>query len=281
MPQVIRTVTEWRALRAKYRVAGRSVGFVPTMGALHAGHVSLIEAARKQCDTVVVSIFVNPTQFGPNEDFTKYPRTLEADLQACEKAGADVVFAPPADEVYPKGYSTYVNEEFISKPLCGQSRPGHFRGVTTVVAKLFNIVRPDLAFFGQKDAQQVAVIKKMVNDLHFCVDVVVCPIVREADGLAMSSRNRYLSSIQRQDALVLFQALSNAKKMVESGTRSTDRVIAETTHLLGERRRIRLIYAQIVDRCTMETMKEIIPGKSLLAIAAWVDEVRLIDNIIL
>ena len=279
--QVIHSITDMQSLAMNLESKGRLIGLVPTMGALHAGHVSLVEAARKQCDTVVVSIFVNPTQFGPNEDFSKYPRTLEADLQACEKAGADIVFAPAADEVYPKGYSTYISEDHISKPLCGQSRPGHFRGVTTVVAKLFNIVRPDLAFFGQKDAQQVAVIRKMATDLHFCVDIVACPIVREADGLAMSSRNRYLSSVQRQDALSLSQAIFNAKKMVESGTRSTDRVIAETTHILGEHRRVRLIYAQIVDCNTMEAMKEIVPGKSLLAIAAWVDEVRLIDNIVL
>jgi pantoate--beta-alanine ligase len=165
--------------------------------------------------------------------------------------------------------------------LCGLSRPGHFRGVTTVVAKLFNIVRPDVAFFGQKDAQQVAVIKKMVNDLHFCVDIVACPTVRESDGLAMSSRNRYLSTIQRQDALAISEALFNARKMVEAGTRSTDRVIAEATHILGNRRRVRIIYTSIVDRCTMEPMREIVPGKCLMAIAAWVDEVRLIDNILL
>ncbi len=279
--QVIHSIFDMQSLAMNLESKGQLIGLVPTMGALHVGHVSLIEAARKQCDTVVVSVFVNPTQFGPSEDFSRYPRTLEADIQACEKAGADVVFAPSVEEIYPKGYSTYVNEELISKGLCGHSRPGHFRGVTTVVAKLFNIVRPDVAFFGQKDAQQVAVIKKMVNDLHFCVDIVVCPTVREADGMAMSSRNRYLSTIQRQDSLALSQALFNARKMVESGVRSPDRVIAETTHRLGEHRRIRLIYAQIVDRCTMEPMREILPGKSLLAVAVWVDEVRLIDNILL
>lgn len=279
--QVISSIFEMQSLAMNLESKGQLIGLVPTMGALHAGHVSLIEAARKQCDTLVVSIFVNPTQFGPNEDFSKYPRTFEADLAACEAAGADVIFAPNNEEIYPKGYSTYVNEELISKPLCGQMRPGHFRGVTTVVAKLFNIVRPDVAFFGQKDAQQVAVIRKMVNDLHFCVDVVVCPTVREADGLAMSSRNRYLSSIQRPEALAISKALFNAKKMVESGTRSTDRVIAEATHILGQHRRVRVIYVQIVDRCTMEAMREILPGKSLMAIAAWVDEVRLIDNILL
>jgi pantoate--beta-alanine ligase len=279
--QVIHSIADMQSLAMNLESKGRHIGLVPTMGALHAGHVSLIEAARKKCDDVVVSIFVNPTQFGPNEDYSKYPRTLEADLQACETAGADIVFAPAADEIYPKAYSTFVSEEHISKPLCGQSRPGHFRGVTTVVAKLFNIVRPEFAFFGQKDAQQVAVIRKMVTDLHFRIDVVSCPIVREDDGLALSSRNRYLSTIQRQDALALSQAIFNAKKMVEAGTRSTDRVIAETTHILGQRRRVRLIYAQIVDCNTMEAMKEIVPGRSLLAIAAWVDEVRLIDNIVL
>ena len=279
--EVVSTIEDVRALVHAARQQGKTIGLVPTMGALHEGHCSLMRAARGPGRFIVVSIFVNPTQFGPNEDYSKYPRTLEADLQACETAGADIVFAPAADEIYPKAYSTFVSEEHISKPLCGQSRPGHFRGVTTVVAKLFNIVRPEFAFFGQKDAQQVAVIRKMVADLHFRIDVVSCPIVREADGLAMSSRNRYLSTIQRQDALSLSQAIFNAKKMVEGGTRSTDRVIAETTHILGERRRVRLIYAQIVDCDTMEAMKEIVPGKSLLAIAAWVDEVRLIDNIVL
>jgi pantoate--beta-alanine ligase len=229
----------------------------------------------------VVSIFVNPAQFGPNEDYAKYPRDLPRDLILCEKAGADIVFTPTVEEMYPKGYSTYVAEELLSKPLCGQSRPTLFRGVTTVVAKLFNIVRPDLAVFGQKDAQQVAVIKKMVNDLHVCIDIVTAPIVREPDGLAMSSRNRDLTSSQREDARVISQALMKAKEMVDSGVRSADRLIAEATHLMATRRRVRVIYASVVDRCTMEAVREVLPGKAMMAIAAWVDEVRLIDNMLL
>ena len=263
------------------RSKDRLIGLVPTMGALHEGHLSLIRLAGERADTVIVSIFVNPTQFGPSEDYGNYPRDLPRDLELCEKSGADLVFAPTAEEMYPKGYSTYVTEELISKPLCGISRPTHFRGVTTVVAKLFNIVRPDLAVFGQKDAQQVAVIKKMVNDLHFCVDIVTAPTVREPDGLAMSSRNRRLTASQRTEALVISQALHKAKEMVGGGVHNADRLIAEATHLMSLRRRVRVIYASIVDPDTMEAVREVVPGKAMLAIAAWVDEVRLIDNILL
>ena len=280
--QTITSVLEMQTLAEDLRSKGQIIGLVPTMGALHAGHVSLIKLAAEQADTVVVSIFVNPTQFGPSEDFSKYPRSLEADVAACEAAGADIVFAPTAEEIYPKGYSTFVVEEFIAKPLEGVSRPVHFRGVTTVVAKLFNIVRPDLAVFGQKDAQQVAVIKKMVEDLHFTVDVVVAPTLREPDGLAMSSRNRYLTATQRIEALVIHRALRKAIEMVASGERRVDRLIAEATHLIGLHRRVRVIYVSIVDRTTMVAVKgEITSGKAVMAIAAWVDEVRLIDNEVL
>jgi len=277
--QTITSVFEMQTLAEDLRSKGQIIGLVPTMGALHEGHVSLVKLAAEQADTVVVSIFVNPTQFGPSEDFSKYPRTLEDDIAACEAAGADIVFAPSAEEIYPKGYSTYVVEEFIARPLEGVSRPTHFRGVTTVVAKLFNIVRPELAVFGQKDAQQVAVIRKMVADLHFTVDIVVAPTLREADGLAISSRNRYLSATQRGEALVLSRALRKAAEMVAAGERRVDRLIAEATHLIGQHRRVRIIYVAIVDRTTMEAVKgELTPGKAVMAIAAWVDEVRLIDN---
>jgi len=279
--QVIASVHDMQSTAVNLRSKGRLIGLVPTMGALHEGHLSLVRLARERADTVVVSIFVNPSQFGPNEDFTKYPRDLPRDLELCEKAGVDFVFTPSVEEIYPRGYSTYVNEELIAKLLCGISRPTHFRGVTTVVAKLFNIVRPDLAVFGQKDAQQVAVIKKMVNDLHICVDLVTAPTVREPDGLAMSSRNRYLTSTQRVEARVIHEALVLAKKMVEDGERRVDRVIAEAIHLLGTKRRVRVIYVSLVDRCTMEAVREVLPGKCLLAIAVWVDEVRLIDNMLL
>ena len=279
--QVISSVFDMQSTAVSLRSKEQLIGLVPTMGALHEGHLSLIRLAKERADSVVVSIFVNPTQFGPNEDYANYPRDLPHDLELCEKAGADYVFAPTLEEVYPRGYSTYVEEGLISKPLCGQSRPTHFRGVTTIVAKLFNIVRPDLAVFGQKDAQQVAVIKKMVNDLHFCIDIVTAPTVRDADGLAISSRNRYLTASQRQDALVISQALMKAKGMVDSGVRNVDRLVAEATHLLATRRRVRVIYASVVDRCTMEAVREVLPGKAMMAIAAWVDEVRLIDNILL
>jgi len=279
--QVITSVFEMQSLALSLGAKGRLIGLVPTMGALHAGHLSLIEAARGKCDTVVVSIFVNPLQFSPSEDPAKYPRTPEADLALCEQAGADVVFMPSVDEIYPKGYSTHVTEEFISKPLCGVSRPNHFRGLLTMIAKLLNIVQPDTAFFGQKDAQQAAVVKKMVNDLHFCTDIVVCPTVREADGLAYSVKNPQLENFQREDATFIHKALVQAKQMVDAGTRSTDRIVAEATHLLGTRRRIRVIYISVVDRCTMEASREVIPGKNMMVIAAWVDEHRLVDNILL
>jgi pantoate--beta-alanine ligase len=279
--QVITSVFEMQSLALSLGAKGRLIGLVPTMGALHPGHLSLIEAARGKCDTVVVSIFINPLQFSPSEDPAKYPRTPEADLALCEEAGADVVFMPSVDEIYPKGYSTHVTEEFISKPLCGVSRPNHFRGLLTMIAKLLNIVQPDTAFFGQKDAQQSAVVKKMVNDLHFCTDIVVCPTVREADGLACGVNNPQLENFQREDATFIHRALVQAKEMVDAGTRSTDRIVAEATHLLGTRRRIRVIYISVVDRCTMEASREVIPGKNMMVIAAWVDEHRLVDNILL
>lgn len=279
--QKITSVFEMQTLAEDLRSKDQIIGLVPTMGALHEGHLSLVRLAAERADTVVVSIFVNPTQFGPSEDYSRYPRDLEGDIAKCEAAGADVVFTPSVEELYPKGYSTYITEEYIAKPLEGLSRPTHFRGVTTIVAKLFNIVRPDLAVFGQKDAQQVAVIKKMVNDLHFMVDIVTAPTLRDPDGLALSSRNRYLTNTQRQEALAISGALRKVKEMVASGERRSDRLIAEATHFLGEHRRIRVIYAAIVDRCTMEPVREVLPGKALLAIAAWVDEVRLIDNEVL
>jgi pantoate--beta-alanine ligase len=279
--QIISTVADMQALAHELRSQDLITGLVPTMGALHEGHLALVRLAAERADKVIVSIFVNPTQFAPNEDFTKYPRELEADVAKCEAAGADYVFAPPPDEIYPKGYSTYLTEERIAKPLEGVSRPTHFRGVTTVVAKLFNICRPDLAVFGQKDAQQVAVIQKMVTDLNFPVDVIVAPTLREPDGLAMSSRNRYLTNTQRTEALALSQALFKARDMVAAGERRSDRLIAEATHILSQHRRVRVIYVALVDRHTMEPMREVEPGRSLIAIAAWVDEVRLIDNIVL
>ena len=279
--QIITTVSEMMALASGLRAQGKTIGLVPTMGALHAGHVSLVSLAVGRADCVVVSIFVNPTQFSPNEDFNKYPRELEADVAKCEAAGAHVIFAPPPDQVYPKGYSTYITEEFIARPLEGVSRPTHFRGVTTVVAKLFNICQPHVAVFGQKDAQQVAVIKKMVADLNFTVEVVVAPTLREPDGLAMSSRNRYLTPTQRQEALAISRALFKAQEMVAAGERRTDRLVAEATHILSQHRRIRVIYVSLVDSATMEPLREVKPGHAVMAIAVWMEDVRLIDNIVL
>ncbi len=279
--QTIHSISGIRDLVRDLRARDHVIALVPTMGALHDGHLSLIRLAAERADTVIVSIFVNPTQFGPNEDFLKYPRELGADLAACQEAGANVVFTPSVEEMYPKGFSTYVVEDRVSKPLEGASRPTHFRGVTTVVAKLLHIAQPDLVVFGQKDAQQVAVIKKMVEDLLIPVEVVVGPTVRESDGLAMSSRNRYLTATQRKEALALFQALSKAKEMVEGGELRADRLIAEATHILSDHRRIRVIYVAVADRDTMEAAREVTPGKSLIALAVWVDEVRLIDNFLL
>jgi pantoate--beta-alanine ligase len=279
--QKITSVPEMQQIAEAFRMKGQTIGLVPTMGALHEGHLSLIRLMAETVDVVVVSIFVNPTQFGPSEDFAKYPRELENDYRLCEEAGADVAFAPPVEEMYPKGYSTFVTEEFVAKPLEGATRPTHFRGVTTVVTKLFNIARPHQAIFGQKDAQQVAVLQKMVDDLHLGVQIVVAPTLREPEGLAMSSRNRYLGNNQRAEALAIYQALKYGLEMVAKGERRPDRLIAEATHILSQKRRVRVIYISVVDRKTMEPMREVIPGRSLMAIAAWVDETRLIDNVVL
>ena len=279
--QTIQSVNEMQSHAIGLRSSGRLIGLVPTMGSLHEGHLQLVDIAKERADKVIVSIFVNPTQFGPSEDFAKYPRVLEADLEKCRERGVDIVFAPSAEEIYPKGYSTYVNEESLSSGLCGVSRPNHFRGVTTVCLKLFNITRPDIAVFGQKDAQQCAVIKKMIADLNVPTEVVVGPIHRDADGLATSSRNAYLTDTQREAALTISKSLFTAQKMVQDGIRSVDRVMAEIIHTLSLSRRVRVIYVQIVDRETMEPMREVVPGKCIACVAAWVDQVRLIDNIAL
>lgn len=277
--QTIQSANEMQSHAIGLRSGGHLIGLVPTMGSLHAGHLSLIDIAKEKADKVIVSLFVNPAQFGPSEDFEKYPRELEDDLEKCRAHGVDIVFNPSVAEMYPKGYSTYVNEEQVSNGLCGVSRPYHFRGVTTVCLKLFNITRPDIAVFGQKDAQQCAVIKKMVADLNVPTEIVIGPTAREADGLALSSRNIYLTEVQRQDALSISKALRIAKAMVEGGTRSVDRIVAEITHCLSQYRRVRMIYVNVVDRETMELATEIIPGKQLVCVAAWVDQTRLIDNI--
>lgn len=281
--QAIQSVNEMQLRAIGMRSRGELIALVPTMGCLHEGHLSLIDIARERADKVVVSIFVNPAQFEPNEDFERYPRTLEEDLKKCRDRGVDILFNPDLEEIYPKGYSTYVDEDAVSVGLCGISRPRHFRGVTTICLKLFNIVRPDIAVFGQKDAQQCAVIRKMVADLNLPAEIVIGETRRNEDGLAISSRNRYLTNTQYEEALRIPQALLMGKNMVDSqGIRSVDRVVAEITHALLSSRRIRIIYVQIVDRLTMEPAgRDIVPGKHIICVAAWVDQVRLIDNIAL
>lgn len=262
------------------RREGKRIGLVPTMGALHEGHLSLVRTAKNRGDVVVVSIFVNPTQFGPNEDFSKYPRTLERDCELLEKEGVDLVFTPSVNEMYPDGAVTYVTVEGMSDRLCGKSRPGHFRGVTTVVSKLFNIVEPDLAFFGQKDAAQAAVIKRMVRDLNMPVEIVVCPIIREPGGLAMSSRNAYLDGRQRKSALVLSRSLEAVKQAFNQGERNPAALADAGKAILSEEPSVRLDYFEIVNPETLEPVKQL-NGEVLVAIAAYVGTTRLIDNLVL
>ncbi len=277
--QTVRSVDEMQAAALAFRGEGKTIGLVPTMGFLHEGHLRLIDMARADCDVVIVSIFVNPTQFGAGEDFDKYPRDLDKDLDLCEKRSADIVFLPSIDDMFPAGYSTFVEETQIAKGLCGLSRPLHFRGVTTVCLKLFALCQPNVAVFGQKDAQQSKVICRMVSNFHLPIEIKVGETVRETDGLALSSRNVYLDEEQRSDALSLYQALQAGKNLVDEGTRNADRVRAELVHVLSKGRRVRVIYADVVDRETMEPLRsEIVPGSALLVVAAWVDSVRLIDN---
>ncbi|MFA5256834.1 MAG: pantoate--beta-alanine ligase [Opitutales bacterium] len=279
--QVIKNVKEMQATAAALRAEGKRIAFVPTMGFLHAGHLSLIDKARVNGDVVVVSIFVNPTQFGPSEDLDTYPRNIERDLQSCENCGVDFLFVPPTSEMYPNGYSTYVNEESLSMPLCGKSRPAFFRGVCTVLVKLFNIVRPHVAVFGQKDAQQAAVVKHIVEDLNFEIEILIGATVREADGLAMSSRNSYLKPFQRKDAIRIYQAIQKGVAIYDSGIDNLDRILAEIIHYISEIRRLRVIYVQAVDMDTMKPLRKVEKGRTLIACAVWCDEIRLIDNIML
>jgi pantoate--beta-alanine ligase len=268
-----------RELVRAARDKGKTIGLVPTMGALHTGHISLIEAAVKRCDYVVVSIFVNPTQFVPGEDFDKYPRPFEADLDICRKAGADAVFAPSPAQMYPQEQLTWIEVEKLTEPLCGGFRPGHFRGVTTVCGKLFNIVTPDVAFFGQKDGQQALVIRRMAADLNMPLEIVVCPTVREPDGLAVSSRNRYLSEQQRKDALCLYKSLQECRRMIKSGVSDTSRIVSEMTKILEQVPSIETEYVSIVDAETLEDVAEV-KGKILAAVAVRIGPARLIDNIL-
>jgi pantoate--beta-alanine ligase len=259
---------------------GKRFGLVPTMGALHGGHLSLVRAAKVQCDMVAVSLFVNPLQFGPGEDLAKYPRDLARDRELLEKEGVDFLFAPGVEEMYPAGAVTYVTVEHLSDKLCGRARPGHFRGVTTVVSKLFNIVEPDFAFFGQKDAAQVAIIRRMVRDLNLPVQVVTCPIVREPGGLAMSSRNAYLDPQERKLASILYRSLVEVQKRFEQGERNAGKLIEAGKQAFAEEPTVRLDYLEIVDPETLDPVNDF-SRAALVAAAAFFGKTRLIDNILL
>lgn len=280
--QILRTVDELRRWsRAARCERGNMIGLVPTMGALHAGHASLIRAARDACTQVAVSLFVNPTQFGRNEDFSRYPRSFEADCALSESEGADVLFAPTVEELYPNGSdSTIVEVAKLSERLDGASRPGHFRGVATVVAKLLIAAEPDRAFFGQKDAAQVSVLRRLVSDLRMATEIVVCPIVRDADGLALSSRNAYLSAEERASALTLSRAVRHVEELVAQGERCSDRLIGAARQIFAAESAVRVDYIVLVDWATLEPVETAAPG-ALFAVAAWVGRTRLIDNAIL
>jgi pantoate--beta-alanine ligase len=278
--KVCNTVSAMRSACGAVREDGQRLGFVPTMGALHEGHLSLVRAAKAQCDAVAVSIFVNPTQFGPKEDLSRYPRPFERDCELLEQEGVQLLFAPSADEMYPAGAVTYVTVEGLSEKLCGKSRPGHFRGVTTAVAKLFHIIEPDAAFFGQKDAAQATIIRRMVRDLNLPVEIVVCPIVREPDGLAMSSRNAYLDVQQRKSALVLSRSLKEVQNLFDRGERKASRLIEAGKLVFAEEPAVRLDYFEIVEPDTLDAISEV-RGPALVAVAAFVGNTRLIDNIVL
>jgi pantoate--beta-alanine ligase len=278
--KILHTGNETRTAVREAKNAGRTVGFVPTMGALHDGHIALVRAARARCAFVVVSIFVNPTQFGPNEDLAQYPRTFDSDRQKLDDEGVGLLFAPSVDEMYPPGAVTFVTAEGISERLDGRSRPGHFRGVTTIVAKLFNIVEPDVAFFGQKDAAQAAIIRRMARDLMFPVEVAIVPIVREVDSLALSSRNVYLSAIERKQAIVLSRALREVEARYKAGERSAARLIEAARQVFVSEPSVRVDYIEVVDRESLEPITNAQNG-TLVAVAALVGTTRLIDNLVL
>lgn len=261
------------------RAAGKTIGLVPTMGYLHEGHLSLLRLARRQSDILVCSIFVNPTQFGPNEDLDRYPRDYQHDEQLCAQEKVDWIFYPTADDMYPAGFKTYVQTEGLDSKLCGVSRPGHFRGVTTIVAKLFNLVQPQVAVFGQKDAQQFIILQKMVNDLNFDIEMIRGPIVREADGLAMSSRNKYLSPAQRKQAVVLHGALEKAAELIKRGEKSSKTIIQAMKKLIATADQARIDYVNIVDPDSLESV-ETVSDKYLIALAVYFGQTRLIDNIL-
>jgi len=276
--EIVQTIKSVRKIVAEARRQNGKIGLVPTMGALHAGHISLIKEAVKETDFVVVTIFVNPTQFGAGEDFQKYPRPLQGDIDICQNEGVHLIFIPTAEHLYGCEHLTWVDVEKLTLTLCGKCRPGHFRGVTTVCAKLFNIVMPDTAFFGQKDAQQAFVIKKMVQDLNFPIKIVICPTVRERSGLAISSRNQYLTEQQKAHAPLIYKALRKARQLTKQGIDNPIEIIAQMTHILREAPEMQIEYIGIVDAKTLQVL-EAVNTKALVAIAAKLGSARLIDNI--
>lgn len=280
MIKVLSTVDETRAQVKEWKKQGLTVGLVPTMGFLHEGHQSLIKKAVEENDKVVVSVFVNPIQFAPNEDLETYPRDLEADKKLCDSTGADLIFHPTPDEMYPDGFSTHIQMDNLTKELCGKTRPTHFGGVCTVVGKLFNIVKPDKAYFGQKDAQQLAIIKRMVRDLNFDLEVVGCPIIREPDGLAKSSRNTYLSADERKAALILSKSIELGKELVASGEKNAQTIIKAMTDKINTEPLARIDYVNVVDALNIEPI-DVIKGETLVAIAVYIGKTRLIDNFII
>ncbi len=278
--KIIKSPAKMCSVVKENRIKGKTVGFVPTMGALHEGHGSLIKEARSENDIVVLSIFVNPIQFGPKEDFKRYPRPINKDKLFCRKEGVDFIFYPAAGLLYPEDFSTYVIVEKLSDALCGKSRPGHFKGVSTIVTKLFNIVNPDAAYFGQKDAVQAAVIKRMARDLNIPVKIKVLPIVREKSGLALSSRNIYLNKREKIDALVCFQSLNLAKSLINKGVRDTDKIINIMRRFIQIKDTAKIDYIDIVDMNSLIHINKI-TGNCLIALAVWIGKTRLIDNMII
>ncbi len=277
--KVINSADEMQKTAESIRLQGKRIGFVPTMGYLHEGHLSLMRIARKQCDTLVCSIFVNPTQFGPDEDLDRYPRDFDRDERFCREENVDIVFYPSAKEMYPSGFSTYVLVENLGRKLCGISRPTHFRGVTTIVAKLFNLVKPHVAVFGQKDAQQFLILKRMVRDLNFDVDLMMGPIIREKDGLAMSSRNRYLTGRQREQATVLYKSLCTAEEMIAGGEKKAETILEKVKTVITSAPDARIDYVELVDPGNLEPLT-VIGDSYLIAVAVYFDKTRLIDNIL-
>lgn len=277
--QIITSIQEMKKLVGEKRQEGKSIGFVPTMGYLHEGHLTLMRESRRKTDFVVASIFVNPLQFGVGEDYEDYPRDLGRDASMAESAGVDAVFAPPVKEMYPCGYATFVEVEGITEKLCGKSRPGHFRGVTTVVTKLFNIVQPDLAFFGQKDAQQAVVLQRMAEDLNMNLNIEIVPIVREEDGLAMSSRNSYLNAEERQAALVLSKSLAEAARLIQTGEKEIAVLVEKIKKFISREPLARIDYVEILSFPGLEEI-EVLGCRNLLAIAVFIGQTRLIDNMV-